>query len=93
MAPPPTEENIMGFIIKNGIPYGGSGGFETSVPAKTDLYNLTESFKRGMIVYVIDEDKYYRLINDLPGSEASWVEAHVGAMEEITEAEIDAMFE
>lgn len=82
----------MGVIIKNGIPYSGNGELETSVLSKTDLYNLADS-KRGMIVYVINEDKYYRLINDLPGSEASWVEAHIEAMEEITEAEIDAMFE
>lgn len=62
------------------------------VPTKTDLYAM-QYFYRGMLVYVKDEDAYYKLVNDLPAYPASWAFYGQAGMEEITEAEIDAMFE
>lgn len=64
----------------------------TGVTTKTDLYSLPYAY-RGLIVYVKDEDAYYKLINDLPAYPASWILYGVGGdFDEITEAEIDAMF-
>lgn len=64
----------------------------TGVPTKTDLYGLSYAY-RGLIVYVKDEDAYYKLINDLPAYEASWILYGAGGdFNEITEAEIDSMF-
>lgn len=65
------------------------------VPTKTDLYSM-EYFYRGMRVYVHDEGVYYELVNDLPAFEASWKQIGDGGeydFVEITEADIDAMFE
>ena len=63
-----------------------------NVATKTELYTLQNTW-RGMIVYVIDEDKYYKLVNDLPAYEASWVEYGVDQnIIEMTESEIDALF-
>lgn len=65
---------------------------EQNVATKTDLYALDNTW-RGMIVYVIDEDAYYKLINDLPSYPASWILYGAGGdFNEITEAEIDSMF-
>lgn len=64
----------------------------TCVPTKTDLYSLPFAY-RGLIVYVKDEDAYYKLTNDLPAYPVSWVlYGGEGEFDEITEAEIDAMF-
>lgn len=85
----------MGAIYKNGILYTGGAnvapGEGRSVPTKQDLYTLTNTY-RGMLVYVIDEDKYYRLVNDLPAFEASWREWVSEELVEMTDAEIDALF-
>lgn len=63
-----------------------------TVETKEDLYGLDYSY-RGLQVYVIDEDAYYKLINDLPAFEASWVLIGNGEeYDEITESDIDAMF-
>lgn len=62
------------------------------VATKDDLYGIKYGY-RGMLVYVKDEDSYYKLVNDLPAYPASWVYYGQEGMEEITEAEIDAMFE
>ena len=72
---------------------GSSDDIHRSVATKTDLYGLS-SAKRGDIFYVVDEDAYYKLINDLPSYEASWVLYADGTaiMEEISEADIDEMF-
>lgn len=60
---------------------------------KSDLYTM-QYFYRGMIVYVKDEDAYYKLINDLPAFSASW-ELYGGefSINETTEKAIDKMFE
>lgn len=63
-----------------------------AVETKTDLYTIAYGY-RGLLVYVKDEDAYYKLVNDLPAYPASWVFYGQAGMEEITEAEIDAMFE
>ena len=60
------------------------------VQTKQDLYTLENTY-RGMIIYVIDEDNYYKLVNDLPSFDASWTLYSI-EMEEVTEAEIEAMF-
>lgn len=61
------------------------------VPTKTDLYTIQYPY-RGMKVYVQDEDAEYKLVNDLPAYEASWILCGQIEIEEITEAEIDDMF-
>lgn len=61
------------------------------VATKTDLYSIQNTY-RGMVVYVIDEDRYYKLVNDLPAYSASWVEYDLSGLSAITEGEIDAMF-
>lgn len=82
--------------------YRFSGNFEPrfsaptdarlSANTKADLYTIQYAY-RGMIVYVKEEDAYYKLINDLPAYEASWILYGAGGdFSEITEAEIDAMF-
>ena len=62
------------------------------VPTKTDLYTIQYPY-RGMKVYVQDENAEYKLVNDLPAYEASWALCGQTEIEEITEAEIDEMFE
>lgn len=71
----------------------GQFGTIPSVNTKTDLLSLA-GVTRGSIVYVKDEDTYYKLINDLPTYEASWDEWGNEAVNiiEMTEAEIDALF-
>lgn len=78
----PTEEASWQKVGEAGDP---------TVPTKTGLYAL-QNTHRGMIVYVIDEDKYYRLVNDLPAFEASWKEWASDDLVEMTDAEIDALF-
>ena len=82
--------------------YKFSGNFEPRFSAPTDarlsantkaeLYTIQYAY-RGMIVYIKDEDAYYKLVNDLPAYPASWVMyGGDGDFDEITEAEIDEMF-
>lgn len=63
-----------------------------AVEVKTDLYSIPYGW-RGMLVYVKEEDSYYKLVNDLPAFPASWVFYGQAGMDEITEAAIDEMFE
>lgn len=70
---------------------GDSSDSATAVQTKSELYSLTNTY-RGMIVYVIDEDKHYKLINDLPAYEASWTDFVPDGFIEMTDAEIDALF-
>lgn len=80
-------------IAESWLAIGSSGETQRSVATKSDLYKLS-SAKRGDIFYVIDEDVYYKLANDLPSFEASWVVYADGTanMEEISETDIDEMF-
>lgn len=86
----------MGLIMKNDVPYGG-GSITVNNPAvltKNDLYILNNTY-RGMIVYVQDEDQYYKLVNDLPQHSASWEVYSSGNganILEMSDAEIDALF-
>ena len=94
-----SDDGLMYTYDKSATPSSATGKFKEVVggnvdhpvvQTKQDLYTLDNTY-RGMIVYVIDEDQYYKLINDLPSYEASWV-IYTNGMEEVTESEIDAMF-